>query len=540
MHAKPARASRGVRHRLPRFPLNAHPHWLAAETAAERKDWTTSESHYRRALDIDARHVPSMIGLSTLLSRRGMHRESHALAMQAAGLQPAMAPLAYALAQRLRSFHEFEALDQTLSRSDIARVAPLTIVAKSVVMLSSIGAHDHAIAMAEQGLRRDPRHAALLFVRGNLHFFDGQPEEAEACYERSLVADPKLLQNSWMLSATRAQTPERNHVARIRRQLATATPQGQGEGYLCFALHKELHDLGDYPGAWEALAQGCRVKRRHVEHVAADDDALLAALERTCTPAFLDARSTVGQPATPIFIVGMHRSGTTLLERMLSGHGDVHDAGETCAFDAEMQLATDYTTLNRIDATLVERAARADVDAVARGYARRSAWLSKGKPFFTEKLPSNFWNLGFIAKALPRARVIHLVRAPMDTCFSNLRTLFAGVATYSYDQAELAAFYLKYRRMMQFWRDAIPGMVLDVRYEDLVSDPERQVARIVDHCGLEYLPGMTDVARPGGRVSTASAGLARDGIRRDRAQAWEPYAAQLAPMREILAALDDA
>lgn len=515
--------------------MSAHSHWLVGEAAADRRNWKQAERAYRQALAFESGHVPSLIGLSTALSRRDAHREAHAAAMAAWAARPRHPSLVYALAQRLRYFHEFQALEECLTASRLAAEAPVEVVAKAVVMLSSIGAHEAAVRMADHAIQREPRYAASLYVRGNLHLFSGQGDEAERCYEASLRADPRLFQNSWMLASVRTQTAASNHVDRLRRQLGEARPGGEGEAYLAFALHKELHDLGEYDLAWEALARGCAAKRANVAYSLADDQALVATMTEVCTKEFVGGGSGIEQPSVPIFIVGMHRSGTTLLERMLSGHSQVGDAGETSAFDAQLQFATDHAMPGRYDAETVRRARDADFDLVARRYAESARWLSRGKPWFTEKLPMNFWNVGFIAKALPQAKVLHLVRDPVDTCFSNLRTLFAGVAAYSYVQPELAGFYLQYRRMMDHWRTVAPDRILDVHYDELVQNPEAVAARVAAFCGLEYQPALVDIGRSSGRVATASASLARQGIRRDRGQLWRSYEKYLQPLRDALA-----
>lgn len=513
---------------------NAHSAWLQGEAAVDRKNWKQAERSYRQALQIDPRHVPSLIGLSTALSQREAHREAHAAIISAYDLKPDHPSLIYAIAQRLRFFHEFERLERSLAHPRFAAEAPVPILAKAVVMLSSIGAQEAAVAMAEQAIRRDPGYAAAHYVRGNLHLFSGDGDAAEASYERSLRADPLLFQNSWMLASVRTQTPDRNHVPRLREQLTRARPGGEGEAYLSFGLYKELHDLGQYDEAWQALERGCRAKRKNVQYSLQDDIASVDAMIDTCSPGFVAQTSDVAQPSIPIFIVGMHRSGTTLLERMLAGHSSVGDAGETSAFDAQMQYATDHVLPGRYDVELVRRAANADYDLIASRYADSARWLSKGKPYFTEKLPMNFWNIGFIAKALPQARILFLARDPMDTCFSNLRTLFAGVATYSYVQSELAGFYLQYRRLMDYWRSILPDRLMEVRYDDLVEDPEAMAAKVAAFCGLDYQSSLVDVGRTSGRVATASAALARQGIRRDRGRLWRHYEHHLQPLLEGL------
>lgn len=518
-----------------------HSAWMQGEQALQRKDAPAAEAAFRRGLSVDPGHVPSLIGLSTVLTQRGGHREAHEAALRAFNLRPPVAPLLYAIAQRLRYFHEFEHLVTCLREPAFGSGAPADIIAKAAVMLSSIGAHEDATRLVEQGLRRKPDDAACLHVRGNFHLFRGEGEDAEACYEASLRADPLLFQNSLMLAGVRPATEEHNLVERVRGQLRKARPGGNGEIYLGFALHKQLHELGRYDEAWDALKRACVAKRRQVEYSTAADEALVASIIGTCTPAFLATTSNVHQPSVPIFIVGMHRSGTTLLERMLAGHSKVGDAGETSAFHAEMELALDRATPQGPDAAFAAAAHAVDFDRVARGYARRATWLSRGNPWFTEKLPQNFLNVGFIAKAMPQARFLHLVRDPMDTCFSNLRQLFSGAALYSYDQAELGRFYRLYRRTMAHWRDVLPGRVLDISYDALIEDPEGMARRVAMHCGLEFESSMVDISRATGTVATPSATTARQGFRKDRGQVWRRYERHLGVLeRELEPAYSEA
>lgn len=500
--------------------------WQEAELATDRKDFARAEKLYQRALAQRKDHAPSWIGLSTMLSRRGAHRAAHEAALKAYALRPPIAPLIYATAQRLRYFHEFERLVDCLAAPALA-TAPAQIVAKAAVMLSSIGAHDEAARLVDKALQREPADASALHVRGNFHLFQGEVEQAEAAYEASLRSDPTLFQNSLMLAGARPVTAERNHVERLRQQLSRAKPRGTGEVYLGFALHKELHELGRHEESWEALQHACANKRRQVQYAAGDSEALLDSVAGVCTKAFLGSSSAVEQPHVPIFIVGMHRSGTTLLERMLAGHSEVGDAGETSAFHAQLELALDRAAPAGMDAEFARRMKDADFDAIADGYADSARWLSRGNRHFTEKLPQNFFNVGFIAKAIPQARFLHLVRDPVDTCFSNLRTLFSGAALYSYDQQELGQFFLLYQRMMRHWHEVLPGRVLDISYDELVQDPEAMARRVAAHCQIPFEPGMVDIGRASGTVATPSATVARQGFRRDRGRVWQPYESHL-------------
>lgn len=508
---------------------------MAGENASDRKDFAAAERHYLRALQLDPKHVPALIGLSTVQTRRGAHCDAYASTLAAYSLKPTAAPFIYALAQRLRYFHDYARLEDCLSWPGLAADAPPPILAKASVMLSSIGAHEAASALADRALQRDPADSGSLHVRGNFHQFQGELEQAEAMHEASLRSDPTLFQNALMLANARTQTADKNHVERLKQQLQRAKPGGTGQVYLGFALHKELHDLQRHGQAWQALERACAAKRRQVQYRPRESVDLVDSVARVCTPHFLGQASQVQQPAVPIFIVGMHRSGTTLLERMLAGHSRVGDAGETSAFHAQLELAIDRGAPTGMDAAFAAQLAGADFDAIARGYAQSARWLSRGNPYFTEKLPRNFFNVGFIAKAMPQARFLHLVRDPMDTCFSNLRTLFSGAALYSYDQFELGAFFLQYQRMMAHWRSVLPGRVLDVAYDQLVQDPDAMAARVAAHCGIEFEAGMVDIGRSTGSMATPSATVARQGFRKDRGRAWQPYEPQLGTLLRTLA-----
>jgi len=512
----------------------ANLYWQDGEKAAARRDWPSALRAYGAALACDPRHVPSMLGLSSVHIRLGHHRDAQELVMQAHAAGPRVAPLIFAVGQRLRYFNEYQAVIDCFGIAEFAEQAPSQPLAEAAVSLSTMGANQPAMALIERALRRDAMHAGALYFRGNLHTFNGNFDAAEQDYEAALRSDPRLFQSSWMLAGLRKQTSQSNHVERLHEQLKQVTPGRRGEVYVSYAMHKELHDLGEHRQAWTALERGCNAERSLVRYDPVATTEMFAELTRICNADFCSAVSTIAQETTPIFIVGMFRSGTSLIERMLSGHSAVTDGGETLAFTEQMKRATDRAMSGVLNAEIVRRAAHVDFDEVARGYATPARWLAKGRPFFTEKLPSNFLHIGFIAKALPHARIVHLVRDPMDTCFANMRTLFSEVAAYSYDQREMADYYNQYRLLMRHWHSEMPGRVLDVAYSDLVNDPAGQMRRIADYCGLPFEEGMLDLARIGGSVVTASAAQVRQGIVKDRGAAWLPYAQQLQVLRAAL------
>jgi hypothetical protein len=278
----------------------------------------------------------------------------------------------------------------------------------------------------------------------------------------------------------------------------------------------------------------CRAKRSTLKYRPRDTVDLVDALVRMPVAADTACASPSGAPV-PVFIVGMHRSGTTLLEQLLQGHHDVRGLGELYDFTSQMREATDHHCHGVIDIEIVRRAGAVDFAAVGAGYLRGLAWRLGAEHFFTDKLPSNFLHVGFICRALPQARILHMRRDAMETCFSNLRELFHDANPYSYDQLELGAFHGQYRRLMAHWSQAFPGRILDVDYGELVADPEKSLRAVTQFCGLSFEPAMLDLKRSERGVSTASAVAVRQQIVKPATPKWAPYAKHLQPLAEALA-----
>ena len=230
----------------------------------------------------------------------------------------------------------------------------------------------------------------------------------------------------------------------------------------------------------------------------------------------------------------MHRSGTTLLERVLGNHSQVAAGGELYDFPAQLRWALGRHFSGPSDAEVVAKAPEIDFPLLGLRYLDQVAWRAEGKPFIVDKLPSNFLNIGFIRRAMPQAKILHITRDPMDTCFSNLKELFSAACPYSYDQGELADWYLQYRGLMAHWQRSVPGFVFDVSYERLAAEPEAEARRILAFCGLEFEPGCIDTASNRGSVNTASSAQVREPIHQRNVGAWRRYERHLGPLAEAL------
>jgi tetratricopeptide (TPR) repeat protein len=481
-------------------------------------------------------HAADLLRASDALLRADRYREALRCVLQAFESPDRHPELLIPLCQRLHRLNECGRALALIASAD-PEGFPSAIERTELASLAS-RCGDQALAEAwiERAVRVDPMHAPAQYLRGVVAMFRGDMPQARFALSACLAIAPDFAQAHWVLSTLpdHGAPADADAAARIRTSIARTQTGSTGEAYLRFALHNALHALGRHDEAWDALARGCALRREQAPHDPRETEALFAALESLYTPEFLTPVATPRSECTPIFIVGMHRSGTTLLERILGGHPLVADGGESYAFTAQLDLAADHKTMGALDAKALQRLADADFAAIGAGFLDASRWRARGRPFLTEKLPANLLNAGLIAKALPQAKLVRVVRDPMDTCFSNLRTFFAGTAAYSHDQAQLAGYYLRCDRLARHLHEAVPGRMLDIAYADLVGDTEATARRVFGFCGLAFAPEALDVGRASGDVATASTTSVRAGILRDRAGAWRPYARQLQPMRETL------
>lgn len=503
-------------------------HLRRAETYQASGQREAAVASCEAALAIDPEHVGTLLQLAELHLQAARHNEARALVLRAVSGHLESPKLALQLVVLLNR------LTETSLIVDIARqlAPPMWDSAKSLAemaqQLSLVGAHALADTFARAGVERDPRHPPSLYVLATSDVFHGRMEAAVQHAERCLDILPGDAGSHWLLSRLRLPGPERR-VERIERQLARG-PTTEEETWLAYALHNELHDMHEHDRAWAALERGCRAKRQLLGYDPAASAALFEALHAWSGAELASGDGHRDPTLAPIFIIGMHRSGTTLAERILSGHADVAAGGETYDITAQLRRASGYHCRGETELRVVEARAGFDYRRIGEGYLHGVRWRSAGKPLMTDKLPSNFLNVGIIARALPQARFIHLRRDPVDVGLSNLRTLFSHACPYSYDQDDFVAYHGQYRKLMAHWHALLPGRILDVDYDAMVNAPEATAQAMARFCGLEYQPAMVRIEKRSDAVATASSVMMRDGIRRDRGKLWKVYEQQLQPM----------
>ncbi len=503
-----------------------------AEQLAGQRDWGGAQALYKEVLARQPEHAGALVQLSYIASLQGHYRAARDHALKAAATRPRELPVLAELVKRLRTFNEAEVLMDCLDRLGSPDQLPIPLLLAFAAQLSYLNRQEDALRLLDEAKRADPDYPPTLMARSQILTYLGRFKAAEQDLQHCLRRAPEIAQAWWLVSRLRKQSREANHIDRLRRLLAIPGKRPDEVALLAYALHKELDDVGDTAAAGEALTLACRAKRSTLKYESEESRRLVDALIELPIAAG-EPRSTAagGSSRVPIFIVGMHRSGTTLLEQLLDGHSDIHGVGELYDFTSQMRWATDYHCRGVIDETLVRKAAAGvDLAEAGRGYLQKMEWRLGKERFFTDKLPSNFLNIGFICQALPQAKILHMVRDPVETCFSNLRELFSDANPYSYDQQELAFYYRQYERLMAHWHAACPGRILDVDYGRLTRDTEAVLREAADFCGFGFEPGMLALQERTRGVATASAVQVRDRVVALERPKWAPYEGYLQPL----------
>jgi tetratricopeptide (TPR) repeat protein len=403
--------------------------------------------------------------------------------------------------------------------------------------LLALDRHEDAIAEYDKALAIDPSKAAVHNDIAAAHLVTGQLEAAYEAYEQALKWAPGNVAIHLNLASLKSFTADDPRLPALEKLAEDMSSLDETDRIaLHFALGKALADLKLSERSFRHLLEGNRLKRSMISY---DEEATLASFARTAevfTPRLMRQKRGCSDPSrTPVFIVGMPRSGTSLLEQILASHSRVFGAGELDAFTKAAADVAGASGAMRQFPEMVSTISPAELRRLGRHYVESVAAMAPAADRIVDKMPSNFAYAGLIHLALPHARIIHARRDPIDTCLSCFGLLFADQQPHTYDLAELGRYYLGYARLMRHWEKVLPrGVMLEVHYEDVVDDIEGQARRLIAHCGLEWEEqclAFHETRRP---VRTASVTQVRRPIYRDSVGRWLPYEALLEPLLEAL------
>jgi tetratricopeptide (TPR) repeat protein len=392
--------------------------------------------------------------------------------------------------------------------------------------------YDRAMMLAESD--REQR-ARLLANRALTHQYVGNLKLAERDYEALLAIDPVVPSAFKGLVGLRRQTPERNWIPQMKRALELLPAASDHAVLVHFALAKSYHDLGDHRSSWEHLSAGNRIERTFISYDLAFDRELMLALTELLTGDEPESESAAKE--SPIFIVGLPRSGSTLIERILSNHPRIHQGGELTALTDSILALTGIVPGPGADARdYAARLAAIDRRALAAGYLTRTRAFRPEGMRWTDKQLSNFIYCPLLLRAFPRARIVHITRHPLAACYAIYRTRFSGGYPFAYDLLEIADFYVAYWRLMQQWQRLLPGRILELPYEQVVTSFEPSVRRLLEYVGLPFEAACLEFHRNPAPVKTASSVQVRQPLYASAQEQWKHYEEWLTPARARLEA----
>ncbi len=407
--------------------------------------------------------------------------------------------------------------------------------------------YPNALKHYAKAIARDGSNAEFHFNKAAVQRYLGDAAGAEAGFETAIALNPQEFEAYNARAQVRKQTPERNHVRQLQELLQrTTAPAGLTQ--LHYALAKELEDLGDHEGSFRNLKSGADTRRRYMQYSVATDLHIIAAIRDTYRREMFDGhRQGCADPA-PIFIIGMPRTGTTLVQRILGSHSSVYSAGELSTFSLELTRLARETLVpapssapssaptsawgSRTD--FVAKTVHLDFRALGEAYINKTRPMRDASPRFIDKLPFNYLYAGLIHLALPQAKIINLQRHPMDTCYAVYKQLFKDAYPFSYDLNELGQYYIAYHRLMQHWNEVMPGVMHTLRYEAVVADVEGEARRLLQFCGLPWEDQCLRFYEDTQASTTASALQVRQPVYDTSVGKWRQYARQLEPLRAQL------
>lgn len=406
----------------------------------------------------------------------------------------------------------------------------------------ALGHYDAALSAYAALLEQVPDPAGIHLAMGHAHKTRGDGESGEEAvtqYRRAYAARPDFGDAYWSLANLKTYRFQGVEIKQMERAAEAAATGHEDRFHLCFALGKAHEDAGEYDRAFHWYARGNALKRSALNYSAERVRQEMREQRDTCDAALFSAAATAGGgcPAPdPIFIVGLPRAGSTLLEQILSSHSQV---------DGTFELPNVLAIAHRLGGRRrAGEASRYPGNLAQLGpeqrrqlgeqYLADTAVYRAGAPFFTDKMPNNFRHLGLIALMLPRARIIDARRHPMACCFSGFKQLFAEGQEFSYSLEDIGQYYRDYVALMDHWENVLPGRIHRVQHEDLLADFEGEVRRLLDFCGLPFERACLDFYRSTRSVRTASAEQVRRPLQRDGVEAWRRFSRHLDALRDAL------
>jgi tetratricopeptide (TPR) repeat protein len=508
---------------------------LALLTARRTAD---AEKALTAALGLKPAYPEAWLNLGNLMLATGREPQAGECFARALKFRPGFPEAQCNLAVAQLRLHQPRAALEN-ARAALQRKPGLVEAARTEAeALDALGRPDEAFAVAEATLRRHPEGGFAHYDLGSIALHYGRLDEAAAYFRAAIARDPRHGEWHRMLAEIVRHQSGDAEIAAMQRLYDDPSIPDAERMHLAFGLGKALADAGAHAESFDYVLAANRLRRRQFSYASAESDATFADIRAAFTPATLAARPATGDPdPLPIFVLGMPRSGTSLVEQIIASHPEVYGGGESSLLNRLVgSLGTGDRSLRLAD--VLGHLADPDFAALGARYVREQRALAPDARFVVDKMPGNFLLIGMIRLILPNATVIHCRRSPVDTCLSIFRTHFSsGGLRYAYDLAELGHYYRLYADLMEHWHAVLPGFIHDVDYENLVADFDGEAPKLLAACGLDWHEECRNFFAAGRPVHTASSAQVRQPIYQTSIGQAARYGDRLKPLLDALGPL---
>jgi tetratricopeptide (TPR) repeat protein len=514
---------------------------IEAATALSENRLGEAERVLRERLKGDAGDVAAIRMLAETGARLGRYADAEALLTRCVELAPNFAAARHNLATMLyRQNKNLEALAQIemLVAKDARHPGYANLYA---AILARLGEYDRGIAVYDQVLKDYPNQPKGWMSYGHALKTVGRQADSVAAYRKALDLAPTLGEVWWSLANLKTVKFTAEDLAAMRQALEAEGLSDDDRLHLHYALGKAHEDAEAWDASFAHYAAGAAIRREQLEYDSEENTADTVRTKAVFSPAFIAARAGQGCPAPdPIFVVGLPRSGSTLVEQILASHSLVEGTMELPDLIV-MARRLGGKTAKRAESTYPESLAGLspeDLKALGEEFIERTRIQRKtDKPFFIDKMPNNFAHTGLIHLILPNAKIIDARRHPLGCCFSGFKQHFARGQAFSYDLTDIGRYYADYVDLMAHFDEVLPGRVHRVIYERLIEDPEAQIRALLDHCGLPFEEACLSPHENDRAVRTASSEQVRRPIFKDAVEHWQKFESHLGPLKQSLGAV---
>jgi hypothetical protein len=428
---------------------------------------------------------------------------------------------------------------ENFSVNDIKCCADLAVMFTNLANYQQASFYYQRAIKLSDSQKHPKQSAQFYFNLASIERYQGKLIPCEKHLDDAISLNPFDYEAYLLRSSLTKQTIARNHIDELKQCLIKGIGSPMGQCQVHYALAKELEDCQLYKESFEQLSMGATLRRRHMQYNVEQDIATLKQIKTTFNDKFFNNTKTASKSTNKqaIFILGLPRTGSTLVERIISNHDEVFSAGELNNFALCMMAQTkkkNYPSAPTTKAALIQRTSQLDFEQLGKSYLHSTRPETEKHNYFVDKLPLNSLCIGLIHKALPKAKIIHVTRHPLDTCYAIYKQLFTEGYPFSYDLIELGKHYIAHHNMMKHWQAVLPGVIHTIAYEDVTKNLTGEAQKLLAYCQLNWQDQCINFEANNSPSTTASASQVRQKVYNTSNGKWRQYEKQLTPLKTLL------